>query len=144
MGVVDASITADYPIASVFKQNDETTYVAHNYSDSEITVTYSDGFQLTVPANTMATNRYIVASGILSSDFNQAYSGGSVQLSAAITGSGVTKVEFFDGTTSMGEVTSAPYNFRAENITLGYHGFYAKVYINDQFNVTNIVNVQVG
>ena len=44
----------------------------------------------------------------------------------------------------MGEVTSAPYNFRAENITLGCHGFYAKVYINDQFNVTNIVNVQVG
>ena len=79
MGVVDASITADYPIASVFKQNDETTYVAHNYSDSEITVTYSDGFQLTVPANTMATNRDIAASGILSSDFNQAYSGGSVQ-----------------------------------------------------------------
>ena len=52
--------------------------MAHNYSNSEIIVTYSDGFQLTVPANQMATNRDIDVSGEISSDFTQAYPNGSV------------------------------------------------------------------
>ncbi|MGK0413731.1 MAG: endo-1,3(4)-beta-glucanase, partial [Polaribacter sp.] len=144
MGVIDATITADYPIAAVFKQNEETTYVAHNYSDTEITVSFSDGFKLTVPANQMKTSRDIDVSGVLSSDFTQAFPGGSVNLSAVITGEGVTTVEFFDGATSIGEATTAPYQIKASNLTLGVHGFFAKVFVNDQFNVTNIVNVQVG
>ncbi len=74
MGVIDATITADYPIAGVFKQNGETTYVAHNYSDSEITVNFSDGFKLTVPENQMRTNRDIDASGVLSSRFHASFS----------------------------------------------------------------------
>ncbi|WP_298948240.1 glycosyl hydrolase [uncultured Polaribacter sp.] len=144
MGVVDASITADYPIAGVFKQNGETTYVAHNYSDNEIVVTFSDGFQLTVPAHQMKTNRDVDVSGVLTSDFPQAFPNGSVNLSVTTTGNNITKVEFFDGTTSIGEDTSAPYQLKAENLTLGVHGFYAKVYVDSQFNVTNIVKVQVG
>ncbi len=144
MGVVDATITADYPIAGVFKQNGETTYVAHNYSDAQITVTFSDGFQLVVPANQMKTNRDIEVSGVLSSDFAQAFPSGSVNLSAIINGSNVTKVEFFDGTTLIGEDTTAPYQLKADNLTLGVHGFYAKVYVNTQFDVTNIIEVQVG
>jgi hypothetical protein len=144
MGIIDATITADYPIASVFHQDGETTYVAHNYSDTEIIVSFSDGFKLTVPANQMKTSRDIVVSGVLSSDFHQAFPGGSVNLSAEITGEGVTKVEFFDGANAIGESTSAPYEIKATNLTLGVHGFYAKVFINDQFNVTNIVTIQVG
>ena len=144
MGVVDASITADYPIASVFKQNGQTTYVAHNYSNSEITVSFSDGFQLTVPANQMATNRDIDVSGEISSDFTQAYPNGSVNLSTTVSGSGITKVEFFDGSTLLGEDTAAPYEMKAENLSLGIHGFFSKVYQNDNFNVTNSINVVVG
>ena len=144
MGVVDATITANYPIAAVFKQNGETTYVAHNYSDTEITVSFSDGFQLTVPANQMKTNRDLDVSGVLSSDFAQAFPNGSVNLTATVSGSGITKVEFFDGTTSIGEDASAPYELKAANLGLGIHGFYAKVYVNNQFSVTNIVEVQIG
>ena len=144
LGVVDATITADYPIAMVFKQNGETTYVAHNYTNSEIIVSFSDGFQLTVPAHQMVTNKDVTISGVISSDFNQAYANGSVNLSVATTGSGVTKVEFYDGTTLLGTKTDAPYNFKAENLLLGVHGMYAKVYENTNFGVTNIVQVQVG
>lgn len=144
LGVIDATITANYPISGVFKQNGETTYVAHNYSDAQIVVSFSDGYQLTVPANQMKTSRDVDVSGVLTADFAQAFPNGSVNLSATITGSGVTKVEFFDGTVSIGEVATAPYQFKAENLTLGVHGFYAKIYINNQFNVTNIVKVQVG
>ena len=44
MGQVDASVTANYPIAVVFNNNNDLTYVAHNYSADPITVTFSDGF----------------------------------------------------------------------------------------------------
>ncbi|WP_439131603.1 glycosyl hydrolase [Polaribacter sp.] len=144
MGVVDATITADYPIAGVFKQNGVATYVAHNYSDNEIVVTFSDGFQLTVPAHQMKTNRDVDVSGVLFSDFAQAFPNGSVNLSVTTTGSNITKVEFFDGATSIGEDTTAPYQLKAENLSLGTHGFYAKIYVDAQFNVSNIIEVQVG
>ncbi len=144
LGIVDATITADYPIAMVFKQNGETTYVAHNYTNSEIVVSFSDGFKLTVPAHQMITNKDVSISGVISSDFNQAYANGSVNLSVTTTGSGVTKVEFYDGTALIGTKTDAPYNLKAENLVLGVHGMYAKVYENTNFGVTNIVQIQVG
>jgi len=144
MGVVDASITANYPIALVFNQNGENTYVAHNYSDSEITVSFSDGFQLTVPANQMRTSRDVDASGVLSSDFDQAFPNGSVNLSVTTSGNGITKVAFYDGKNLIGEDTAAPFAIKAADLTLGVHGFYAKIYVDNQFNVSNIINVQVG
>ena len=144
LGTIDASITADYPISAAFTNNGEYTYVAHNYSDVEITVTFSDNFTLNVPANQMATSRDINATGVISSDFNQAYPGGSVNLSLEVTGTGITNVEFFDGATSIGQDTSAPYEIEVAELTLGVHGMYAKVFINNEFNVSNIVTIQVG
>jgi len=144
LGNIDASITADNPISAAFTNNGEYTYVSHNYSDVAITVTFSDGFTLDVPANQMATSRDINATGVLSSNFNQAFPGGSVNLSLEVEGTGITNVEFFDGTTSIGQDTSAPYEIEVADLTLGVHGMYAKVYINQEFNVSNIVTIQVG
>ena len=144
MGQIKATITADYPIAAAFEKNGEITYVAHNYSNSAITVTFSDGYELDVPANEMATSKDASVSGTITSDFNQAYTNGSVNLEVTTAGSGVTKVEFFDDTTFLGEDTSAPYEMKASNLGLGMHGMYAKVYAGTNFNVTNIVEVQVG
>ena len=144
LGILDASITANYPIAAVFKQNGETTYVAHNYGNTEIIVSFSDGYQLTAPANKMTTSKDIDVSGVITSDFAQAFPGGSVNLSATVIGDNITKVEFFDGTNSLGEDATVPYELKVENLSIGVRGFYAKIYVNDQFNVTNTVNVQVG
>ncbi|GGK14740.1 hypothetical protein GCM10007962_06230 [Yeosuana aromativorans] len=144
LGTVEASITANYPIAAVFNKNGDITYVAHNYSDSPITVTFSDGFTLDVPAHKMATSKDVDVSGVLSSDFKQAFPNGSVNLSVATSGTGITKVEFFDGTTLLGDDVSSPYQLKATNLELGVHGMYAKVYKGAQFSVTNIVKVQVG
>ncbi|WP_298492652.1 glycosyl hydrolase [uncultured Algibacter sp.] len=144
LGNLDATITANYPIAAVFNNNGDKTYVAHNYSDAPITVTFSDGYTLVVPANQMATSKDINVSGILSSDFTQAFPNGSVNLSANTTGTGITKVEFYDGSTLLGEDTTEPYEYKATNLTLGVHGMYAKVYVGSNFNVTNVVSIQVG
>ncbi|TLX70329.1 carbohydrate-binding protein [Labilibacter sediminis] len=144
MGSIDASVTADYPIACVFNNEGTKTYVAHNYSNASVTVTFSDGYTLDVPANQMATSLDIEAGGVITSDFTKAYANGSVNLTVDVTGSGITKVEFYDGNSLIGTKTEAPYTHKASNLILGMHGIYAKVYINDNFNVTNIISVQVG
>lgn len=144
LGTVNTSITSNYPVAASFSNNGVITYVAHNYSDAPITVTFSDGYTLPVPANQMATSRDIDAVGVLVADFYQAYPGGSINLTTTVTGSGITKVEFFDGSTSIGEDTTAPYQIEAIDLTIGVHGMYAKVFINDQFNTTNSITIQVG
>ena len=144
IGNVNSSITSDYPIAAAFNKNGEITYVAHNYSNIPITVNFSDGYLLDVPAYKMATSRDVDVSGVLTSDFNQAYVNGSVNLSVATTGNGITKVEFYDGNDLIGEKLVPPYEIEALNLSLGVHGMYAKVFVNDEFNTTNIISVQVG
>lgn len=144
LGQVDASFTANYPIAAVFKKNNVKTYVAHNYSNTAITVTFSDGYQLQVPARRMVTSVDSNARGTLTSSFAQASIGGSVQLNLTVTEGTATKVEFMDGNTSLGIVNAAPYVFNATNLGLGVHSFYAKVFENDKFNTSNSVLVTVG
>jgi endoglucanase Acf2 len=144
LGTVNTNITADNPIAASFTLNDEVIYVAHNYLDIPVNVTFSDGFVLSVPAKKMITSKDIEANGILTSSFTQAYPGGSVTLNASTEGEGVTKVSFYDNNTLIGEDMLAPYEIVASDLTMGMHGMYAKVFIDDHFSTTNIVNVQVG
>ncbi len=73
MGQVDASVTANYPIAAVFNNNNDLTYVAHNYSANPITVTFSDGFELEVPAKTIKTNKDTELGGTISTNFDTAH-----------------------------------------------------------------------
>lgn len=144
MGTIESSLTANYPIAAAFNKNGDITYVAHNYSNSPITVVFSNGFMLEVPANQMATSKDVSVSGSISSDFNQVFPNGSVNLTATAAGSGITKVEFYDGSTLIGEDTTAPYEIKATNLDLGNHGMYAKIYVGSFFNVTNTITIQVG
>lgn len=56
-GAPDTSVTADSPTAAAFRDGETVTYAAHNYSSSEATITFSDGKELTVPANSTATEK---------------------------------------------------------------------------------------
>ncbi len=144
LGRVNANITANYPIAVAFTQDGVTTYTAHNYGDTPIAVTFSDGFILQVPANDMVTSRDVDVSAVLTADFYQAYPNGTVNLTATVTGTGVTKVGFYDGTTLLGEDTTEPYQMPATNLTTGIHTMFARVYAGANFEVTNTISVQVG
>lgn len=144
MGTVKNELTADYPIAAAFEKDGKVTYVAHNYSEAPVTVTFSDGYQLTVPAMQIATSRDIDVSATLVSDFSRAYAGGSVNVTATIEGEGVTKVEFIDGSNLVGTVMEGPFEMKVSNLGLGIHGIYARVYIDEEFKVTNTIRVQVG
>ncbi len=144
LGRVDASITADYPIAAAFRRNGKINYVAQNYSREPITVTFSTGYQLSVPAGKMATSIDGNFSGTITTSFSQAYVGGSVNLNVTVTDGTPAKVEFMDGETSLGIISDAPFTIPATNLQLGIHHFYARIYDGEKYNVTNTIQVSVG
>ncbi|MGC9342557.1 MAG: glycosyl hydrolase, partial [Bacteroidales bacterium] len=144
LGQVDISVSSNYPLAAVFKKGDVRTYCAHNYSDQVITVRYSDGFELIVPARSMATNRDAEVSGSISSSFPSTYPGGSVVLSVNIENGSPGKVEFYKDGTLIGEDNAEPYHLNAEDLNSGVYNFYAKIYEGEEFNVTNIITVISG
>ncbi|MFZ4522574.1 MAG: glycosyl hydrolase [Bacteroidales bacterium] len=144
LGRVDAAITANYPVAAAFILNGDITYVAHNYSNSAVTVIFSTGYQLVVPARKMVTSKDCNIRGVMTSSFQQAYVNGSVNLHVEASGGTPTKVEFMDGVVSMGISSTAPYEWNATNLQPGMHGFYAKVFDSEKFSVTNSSDIQVG
>jgi hypothetical protein len=144
MGTVDATVTASHPISAVFEKAGDKTYVAHNYGANQIVVTYSDGFTMTVPARTLKTSKDITASVSLSSSQLKVPTGGSVDLTASVTGSGITKVEFYDGSVLVDTKTTAPFTSTVGNLTAKVHGFYAKVFVGSSVEISNVVSVVVG
>ncbi len=143
-GSVDGSITANYPIAAVFNKAGDKTYVAHNYGTGEITVSWSDGFSMAVPARTMKSSKDVAVTANLTASASQVATNGSVTLSVATSGSGITKVEFYDGTSLIGTSVTSPYTVTASSLTAKIHGFTAKVYVGAALQLSNVVTVIVG
>ena len=105
---------------------------------------FSDGFQLNVPPNQLATNRGSDINGVISSDFNQAYVNGSINLSIQSDNQNINRVEYHDGPNIIGESTTFPYDFTAQNLSPGMHNMYAKLFNGTEFGISNIINIQVG
>ncbi|GAA1822079.1 hypothetical protein GCM10009682_47920 [Luedemannella flava] len=63
LGTVDTSVTANHPLAAVFSKNGARTYVASNISGSALTVTFSNGTTLSVPAGRTVTSGAYTWSG---------------------------------------------------------------------------------
>ncbi|MFD8599272.1 glycosyl hydrolase [Kitasatospora sp. NPDC059646] len=57
LGTLDPAATADTPTAAVFVNGATRTHVAHNYTATTRTVHFSDGYSLTVPARSTASER---------------------------------------------------------------------------------------
>ena len=144
LGNVDATITSDHPLAVVFNKNGTKTYVAQNYSNTSITVNYSDGFALQVPPKKLVTSIDVDVKGNLTSSFKEAYVGGSVDLTLNISNGTPTKVEFYSGEKLIGQTSQAPYTYKAIELSAGVHHFYAKIYDGTWFNISNPVMVTVG
>ena len=63
LGQVDTTITANTPLYAAFSKGRARTYVASNITGSPVTVTFSDGRTLTVPAGRTATTGAFTWSG---------------------------------------------------------------------------------
>lgn len=55
IGNADPTVTANAPLYAVFNKNGVKTYIAYNMTNSPITVTFSDGTVVSVPANSFNT-----------------------------------------------------------------------------------------
>ena len=66
-GDIQWDITADCPTARVYKKGDVKTHVAYNPTDASVTVSFSDGFHLEVPA------RQLKVEGVTSTAYNYVY-----------------------------------------------------------------------
>ena len=55
LGTVDTSVTADHPMAMVFRKGGKRTYVVANTGRSALTVTFSDGQRVSAPAGRTVT-----------------------------------------------------------------------------------------
>jgi endoglucanase Acf2 len=144
LGQVQQGISADDPAAAVFLSAGVKTYVAHNFGAQPITVTFSDGTTLPVPAQSMATSQDLAAGATLAASAAQIATLGTLDLTATVTGAGVTKVEFYQDGVLLGSRTAAPYTFTTAPLAAALCRFYAKVYVGSGFNLSNVVLVQVG
>jgi endoglucanase Acf2/chitodextrinase len=55
LGTTDRGVTADHPLYAVFNKQGARTYVAYNMSNAPITVSFSDGAVVNVPANAFSS-----------------------------------------------------------------------------------------
>lgn len=116
LGKVDASVTADYPIAAVFDKGGRKSYVAHNYSGQTLVVNFSDGQTLSVPAKSMGVRSVgdiLPEVAIVSPTADMSiFPGQEVEVEASaqdFSGNTLTQVEFFVNGNSIGVDTDAPY-----------------------------------
>ncbi|TKV62173.1 hypothetical protein FDO65_05530 [Nakamurella flava] len=63
LGTIDTTVTADHPLAVTFSKSGKKTYVASNVTSQAMTVKFSDGTSLSVPAGKTATRGAITWSG---------------------------------------------------------------------------------
>ena len=144
LGQYRSNITANWPIAASFDNYGQITYVAHNYSGEEMTVTFSDGYQLTVEPGEMSTNRGESITGTIQTDFNQAYVNSNISINFFSEDNNITRLEFYDNSDFIGEVSTPPFQFTATSLSLGTHNIYAKIYSGSDFGLSNFITVTVG
>jgi len=143
LGLVDTTVTADYPLAAVFNSDGNKTYVANNYSESAFTVNFSDGYSLVLPGKGMYTSRDPELEGSITSLFSQAFPGGSVQLEVTVTTGTPDSIVIYDGAERLGTVLASG-EYTAGGLQAGVHPFYARLYKDGMQNITNIIRIMVG
>ena len=144
LGELRADVTSDHPIALSFNKDGENIYVAHNYLEQPITVTFSDGYELEIGPRQMKTSKESESYGIISSEFNQAYQYSSINLEIDAYGNDLTKVEFYMDSEFLGQDLTFPYSFVAQDLPIGVHGFYGKIFSDTDISLTNVIYIQVG
>ncbi len=144
LGQVRNDILPDYPVAASFDKNGNITYVAQNYSAQAITVNFSDGYSLNVPANSMATSKDAGFSVDLSASENELPTDGNLLLTANVTNGTVDYVEFFMDGVSQGTVSTEPYELVIQSLSAGTPSFHAAGVSGSINELSPVVSVQVG
>ncbi|AFZ67704.1 glycosyl hydrolase [Deinococcus peraridilitoris] len=157
LGRLDTAVTGNIPTSAVFNKNGTRNYAAYNPTASAITVTFSDGRQMNVPARSNVLNGTGSGGGgsdttaptvSVSASPSTLTSAGSVTVTAnASDAGGISKVEFYRGGALVSTDTSSPYT-HTDSFTSAQNGTYsytARAFDNAGNNATSgAVNVTVN
>lgn len=144
LGQVDASVTADYPLAAVFTDAGNRVYVAQNYGSSPLTVNFSDGQQLMVAPGELGSSLDSDMEGSLSTLFDQAYTWGSAHLTFNLQQGSPDYIVLYHNGDSIDSKQQAPFQFTVDSLSAGIHGFYVQMYQAGNCATSNLVEVRVG
>jgi endoglucanase Acf2 len=116
LGTTDRAVTANHPLYAVFNKNGARTYVAYNMTGAPITVVFSDGAAVNVPANGFSsgngtgggdTQAPSAPSGLSSP--SKTSSSISLSWSASTDNVGVTGYRIYRGGAGVGTSSSTSY-----------------------------------
>ncbi len=144
LGAPDATITADHPLAVAFQGQGSPVYVAQNYGSQAINVSFSDGYVLNVPAGSLQSSLDAGLGGELNTLFDQAFTGGSAQLSFTVQQGNPSMVVLYQDEDSIDFKTAGPYDFLVDSLAAGVHNFHVRMYDSVNCAISNIVSVRVG
>ena len=116
LGTTDRSVTADHPLYAVFNKGGTRTYVAYNMSNAPITVSFSDGRVVNVPANAFSsgngtggdTQAPTAPSGLTSP--SKTSSSISLSWNGSTDNVGVSGYRIYRGGVSVGTVSTTTFN----------------------------------
>ena len=97
-----------------------------------------------VPGRTLKTSNDADIEAVLTASDTQVAANSTITLSAAITGTGVSKVEFYEGTNLLHTVNAPPFTYTTAPLAARVHGFYAKIYAGTAMELSNVVSAVVG
>jgi len=127
LGTVDRSVTANTPLHAVFVKNGVRTYQAANMSGSALTVTFSNGVTLNVPARSVASSNQTAPSDTTapSTPSNLAASGTTassttLSWSASTDNVGVTGYEVLRNGSVVGTATGTSYTASGLSASTAY------------------------
>lgn len=144
LGTLQSEITANHPLAVVFKKDTQLIYVAKNYSSDTLKIQYSNGFKFTVPPHKLKTSLDADIHGTLNSQFNQVYKGGSTLLTVDSLNETPSKIVLYYKSKAIDSLSQSPYKFKVENLGLGLHTYYVKIFKDQVFSTSNFKTIQVG
>jgi endoglucanase Acf2/chitodextrinase len=126
LGTTDRTVTADHPLYAVFNKGGARTYVAYNISNAPITVTFSDGRVVNVPANAFSsgngTGGDTQAPTAPSNLTSPSKTSSSVSLSwnASTDNVGVSGYRVYRNGSNVGTVSTTTYNDTGLSAGTGY------------------------
>jgi hypothetical protein len=127
-----------------FEKDSKVTYIAHNYSSEPITVAFSDGYELLAAPGQMTTSEDVAVSGELTTDFESAYANSTVNLKLKTQNQDLSKVEFYSNGELLFTDDTAPYEYKTNELSLGRHSYYARMYVGSQYELSNPLEIRVG
>lgn len=144
LGRFNSNITANHPLAVAFTKDNKTIYVAKNYSNDTVKITYSDGFVFTVAPRQLKTSIDNNIRAHITSDFSQLYKGTAATIYFDSLNTQPDSIQWMLGSQRIKTIAQQPWNLTTNELAAGNYTFYAKLFKGDARANSNLFTLTVG